>query len=116
METLSFSRILFTLGLALGLMVLWVAAAPSATDTDSLFGGTGHWDPYSGCACCDDVTMLDCTRGSAFRCVGPDFVGLVWGTEHTGQPNGLPACREPGGEFECQNLYDSKCDDSCTME
>ena len=104
------------IGLAMGVLIFWAAAAPSATGAHSLIGGSS-WDPYSGCMCCDDVDdEMDCEDGSEFYCKGPDFVGLIFGTSHTGQPNGDEACRDPGGESQCDNFFDSNCDDSCTIE
>ena len=39
MKASSFSRLLLVFGLAVGIMVLWAAAAPSTTGTDSFIGG-----------------------------------------------------------------------------
>jgi len=62
MKVLTIRRLMLVLGLTIGLMVLWSAAAPKAEGTGSLFGG---WYPMEGLNCCDWIFPNDvCPNGT----------------------------------------------------
>jgi len=102
MKTSNLSRITLLCGLALGIMVLWAAAAPSATGEDSLIGG--DWYPETEGYCCSHDVPDQCKNYSGCEdwdtteiivCVPNDNgTGIAWGNGETPCDYGDPSCTE----------------------
>jgi hypothetical protein len=111
MKALSFRRVSLVIGLAVGIMVLWVAAAPSAIGADSFIGG---WVPYSGC--CNGSDVEACSDGEDgggnHPCDGGDTNVCLVSTPYQCQGTGCPQlCWWRGfGTDICTTTHDSECE------
>jgi len=110
------------LSVALGAVVLWMAAMPAISDGGSMYGGEGEgvWPgDFEGCPCqntgdglCPDV--LDGPGGEVLGCQGGD---LKWCnmSEPTGDDecvagSGDPPCNMPGDEYNpCNTTHNGGC-------
>ena len=123
MKILSFSRISFVVGLALGIMVLYAGAAPMATSADLLIGG---WYPSSANECCTGTDAIgddsNCPSGFTWPGVPPgDWLGCAGGdltictVGGTGSKCcgavGDPICNDNYGEGSpiCNDIHDASC-------
>lgn len=111
MKALSFSRISLVIGLAVGIMVLWSAATPSAMGADSLIGG---WYPMTGCPECYDTGSEPCPYGqywpggpSMYCSTGGNMQTCIAGTGsgNCGADDGFPC----GGNEDCESIANGKC-------
>jgi hypothetical protein len=109
MKALSLRKMSFVIGIALGIVALWAAAAPIATSADTLVGG---WGPMSGCPTCFGVVNqspftdcenaeyegenMGCTGGTATICdtggSGPKCCGADDNIPCSGTGESHPLC------------------------
>ena len=96
MNALTFTRVSFVIGLALGLIVFWVAATPNTSKADLLIGG---WTLGGGC--CNGATQEPCPKGpqgpygcrvgySTWVCIPSSYTGKLC------QAQGSDPCDEGG--------------------
>lgn len=107
MKLTNFSHMWLVLGLAIGVTVVWTAAAPVATGNESLRGG--DWSSYSGVVCCETIDEDDCDSGTDVPDCdsGPLWI-IIGDSPNLGQPFGAVVCTGPG---LCNNIHDSYCGD-----
>jgi len=107
MKASSFSRLLLVFGLAVGIMVLWAAAAPSAMGADSLIGG---WIWVSCNTPCEGNADIYCDIDEAppAICTNHDIVNVCDTTGSTG--NCILDPEQPcEGNTACDEGYDTHC-------
>lgn len=120
MKALSFRRVSLVIGLAVGIMAFWAAAAPIATDAHSLIGG---WGPSSGCPTCYGTIYLspltDCVNaeyeGESMQCTGGtaticDSGGS--GPKCCGADDNIPCSGNQQSHPLCFTTHDAECDSS----
>jgi hypothetical protein len=109
MKAFSFSRISLLLGVIVGLMVVWAAAAPGTMTTDSLIGG---WVPTPAGDCCegdheepcDDYPSCDEDDTPIVTCENLDPDPVIGNcTAGDEQP-----CEF--GEIDCTSTWDGECE------
>jgi len=110
MKTLSFHRVSLVVGLALAIMVVWSAAAPSAEDHASWIGG---WVGTSWAYCCFNTSPCFCDQGTGIwaGCAHDPQVCCFW----AGTPTSKNCSAKPGtdpcgsGGLLCQTIHDAQC-------
>jgi len=96
MKALSFSRLVFVLGLTLGIMVLLAGVSPTVLNANSLTGGS-----FTGCAgnpCSYDSTE-DCANAQTGPGSPPGSLGCDGGQDYIycpKDPNGTDTCTANG--------------------
>ena len=104
MKALTFSRLSIVIGIVLGIVALWGATAPSATNGDGIVGG--YWI-VTWCPSCYDDSPDECWD-SPYDCDGTITNVCYQPGAGTCYTSGN-ACSHPDPESWCNNSADSYC-------
>ena len=110
MKTLRFRRVCLAIGLALCIMVVWSAAAPSAMGVGSRIGG---WVGTTWAYCCFNTSPCYCDDGEGawFGCAHIDQVCCYWAGTPTSKNCSAKPSTDPCGDgaLLCHTIHDAQC-------